>query len=75
MSEAFPDIKVIAPSEKLYVTPMKEIRISPMKEIRISYDSSGVWKVFKGGRYVDSQTVDRNFDDYPTFWDKLKALY
>ena len=46
-----------------------------MKEIRISYDSSGVWKVFKGGRYVDSQTVDRNFDDYPTFWDKLKALY
>ena len=67
MSEAFPDIKVIAPSEKLYVTPMKETRIS--------YDSSGVWKVFKGGRYVDSQTVDRNFDDYPTFWDKLKALY
>ncbi|MBO8476394.1 MAG: hypothetical protein IAB88_05315 [Bacteroidetes bacterium] len=72
MSEAFPDIKVIAPSEDIQATSVKEMSISPTSST--SNKEEGAWKVFKEGIYINAFDVNKNFNDYPTFGDRFKEI-
>lgn len=71
MSEAFPDIKVIAPSEDIQATSVKEMSISPTST---SNEGVGNWKVFKEGIYINTFDVNKNFNDYPTFGDRFREF-
>ena len=72
MSEAFPDIKVRAPSEDIQATSVKEMSISPTSST--SNKEEGAWKVFKEGIYINAFDVNKNFNDYPTFGDRFKEI-
>lgn len=71
MSEAFPDIKVIAPSEDIQAASVKEMSISPTPT---SNEGVGNWKVFKEGIYINTFDVNKNFNDYPTFGDRFREF-
>ena len=71
MSEAFPNITVIAPSDKIQTTSEKEISISPTPT---SGEGLGSWKVFENGIHVNSFSVSKNFNSYPTLGDRIKEF-